>query len=69
LPGKTGQKQPYLFATDNDRHQRLSLLIYRINDRYGRCSIGFGTFRAMSALSRSIPRSPRAGKMGILTPR
>jgi hypothetical protein len=36
--------QPDLFATDNDRRQRLSPLVDRITDRYGRCSIGFGLF-------------------------
>jgi DNA polymerase-4 len=39
-----GQHQPDLFAADNDRRQKLSPLIDRINDRYGRCSIGFGLF-------------------------
>jgi hypothetical protein len=39
-----GQHQPDLFATDNDRRQKLSPLIDRINDRYGRCAIGFGLF-------------------------
>jgi hypothetical protein len=33
--------QPDLFAADNGRRQKLSPLIDRINDRYGRCSIGF----------------------------
>ena len=36
--------QPDLFATDNNRRQKLSPLIDRIKDRYGRCSIGFGLF-------------------------
>jgi hypothetical protein len=36
--------QPDLFAADNQRRQKLSPLIDRINDRYGRCSIGFGLF-------------------------
>ena len=36
--------QPDLFAADNGRRQKLSPLIDRINDRYGRCSIGFGLF-------------------------
>jgi DNA polymerase-4 len=39
-----GQHQPDLFAADNDRRQKLSPLIDRINDRYGCCSIGFGLF-------------------------
>jgi DNA polymerase-4 len=38
------QHQPDLFAADNDRRQKLSPLVDRINDRYGRCSIGFGLF-------------------------
>jgi DNA polymerase-4 len=37
-------RQPDLFAADNDRRQKLSPLVDRINDRYGRCSIGFGLF-------------------------
>ena len=36
------QHQPDLFAADNHRRQKLSPLIDRINDRYGRCAIGFG---------------------------
>jgi len=35
------QHQPDLFAGDH-KHQKLSPLIDRINDRYGRCAIGFG---------------------------
>jgi DNA polymerase-4 len=38
------QHQPDLFAADNHKRQKLSPLIDRINDRYGRCSIGFGLF-------------------------
>ena len=38
--------QPDLFAADNHRRQKLSPLIDRINDRYGRCAIGFGLFPA-----------------------
>ena len=34
--------QPDLFAADTHRRQKLSPLIDRINDRYGRCAIGFG---------------------------
>jgi hypothetical protein len=33
-----------LFAADNHRRQKLSPLVDRINDRYGRCAIGFGLF-------------------------
>ena len=36
--------QPDLFAADTHRRQKLSPLIDRINDRYGRCAIGFGLF-------------------------
>jgi DNA polymerase IV len=39
-----GRHQPDLFAPDNHRRQKLSPLIDRINDRYGRCAIGFGLF-------------------------
>jgi DNA polymerase-4 len=39
-----GQHQPDLFAADNHKRQKLSPLIDRINDRYGRCAIGFGLF-------------------------
>ena len=33
--------QPDLFAAENHRRQKLSPLIDRINDRYGRCAISF----------------------------
>jgi len=33
-------------AADNNRHQELSPLVDRINDRYGRSAIGFGLFPA-----------------------
>ena len=36
--------QPDLFDADDGRRQKLSPLIDRINDRYGRCAIGFGHF-------------------------
>jgi DNA polymerase IV len=36
--------QPDLFAADNHKRQKLSPLVDRINDRYGRCAIGFGLF-------------------------
>jgi hypothetical protein len=38
------QHQPDLFAADTGRRQKLSPLIDCINDRYGRCAIGFGLF-------------------------
>jgi DNA polymerase-4 len=38
------QHQPDLFAADTDRRQKLSPLVDRINDRYGRYSIGFGLY-------------------------
>ena len=38
------QHQPDLFDAASGRRQKLSPLIDRINDRYGRCSIGFGFF-------------------------
>jgi DNA polymerase-4 len=38
------QHQPDPFAADNGRRQKLSPLVDRINDRYGRCAIGFGLF-------------------------
>jgi hypothetical protein len=41
---RLNQHQPDLFDTDTGRRQKLSPLIDRINDRYGRCSIGFGLF-------------------------
>jgi DNA polymerase IV len=37
-----GRHQPDLFAPDDHRRQKLSPLVDRINDRYGRCAIGFG---------------------------
>ena len=36
--------QPDLFDADDGRRQKLSPLIDRINDRYGRCASGFGLF-------------------------
>jgi hypothetical protein len=36
--------QPDLFDADTGQRQKLSPLIDCINDRYGRCSIGFGLF-------------------------
>ena len=36
--------QPDLFDAANQRRQKLSPMIDRINDRYGRCAIGFGLF-------------------------
>jgi hypothetical protein len=36
--------QPDLFAPDHQRRRKLSPLVDRINDRYGRCTIGFGLF-------------------------
>jgi hypothetical protein len=36
--------QADLFASDSQRHQKLSPLIDRINDRYGRYAIGLGRF-------------------------
>jgi hypothetical protein len=44
--------QPDLFAVDNHRRQKLSPLVDRINDRYGRCAIGFGLFPADFGLTR-----------------
>jgi DNA polymerase IV len=58
-----GQHQPDLFAADNRRRQKLSPLVDRINDRYGRCTIGFGllppevrAFRGHAAFPR-VPES------------
>ena len=36
--------QPDLFEAAGARRKKLSPLIDRINDRYGRCAIGFGLF-------------------------
>ena len=36
------QHQPDLFDAASERRQKLSPMIDRINDRYGRCAIGFG---------------------------
>jgi hypothetical protein len=48
-----------LFAAANERRLRLSPMIDRINDRYGRCAIGFGllppdvrTFKGHAAFHR-----------------
>jgi hypothetical protein len=43
--------QPDLFAADTQRRQKLSPLIDRINDRYGRCAIGFGLARIRQSFS------------------
>jgi hypothetical protein len=55
--------QPDLFAADTHRCQKLSPLIDRINDRFGRCAIGFGllppevrAFKGHAALQR-VPAS------------
>jgi hypothetical protein len=50
------QHRPDLFAADNHRRQKLSPLIDRINDRYGRCSIGFGLFPSDVRRSKGMPR-------------
>jgi hypothetical protein len=51
------QHQPDLFAADNHRRQKLSPLIDRINDRYGRCAI---CFRPMCGRSRAMRVQARA---------
>jgi len=58
--------QPDLFAADNHRRQKLSPLVDRINDRYGRCAIGFGLFppRPTCARSRATPRSSERRRDG-----
>jgi DNA polymerase-4 len=55
--------QPDLFTYDNQRRQKLSPLVDRINDRYGRSAIGFGllppevrAFKGHAALHR-VPES------------
>ena len=64
------QHQPDLFAADNGRRQKLSPLVDRINDRYGRCTIGFGLFAARCARVQGPCRlSPGAGEVGVLSPR
>src|SRR5262249_27743703 len=72
------QHQPDLFAADNGRRQKLSPLIDRINDRYGRCSIGFGLFpsdvrafqghAAFHRRSGSFDRPPLTGSHAVLSP-
>ena len=37
-----GAHQPDLFDAASQQRQKLSPMIDRINDRYGRCAIGFG---------------------------
>jgi DNA polymerase IV len=58
-----GRHQPDLFAADNRRRQKRSPLVDRINDRYGRCTIGFGllppevrAFKGHAAFQR-VPES------------
>ena len=55
--------QPDLFDAVNQRRQKLSPMIDRINDRYGRCAIGFGllppdvrAFKGHAAF-RQVPES------------
>jgi hypothetical protein len=59
--------QPDLFAAHTHRRQKLSPLIDRINDRYGRCAIGFGL---LPPEVRAFPCgvSPGAGELGVLRP-
>jgi DNA polymerase-4 len=56
--------QPDLFAADNGRRQKLSPLIDRINDRYGRWSIALGYFRPTCARSKGTPRFTGCRKGG-----
>ena len=57
--------QPDLFAADNDRRQKLSPLVDRINDRYGRCSIGFGLFPSeVRAFKAAINAGSGTGRRG-----
>ena len=66
------QHQPDLFAADNQRRQKLSPLIDRINDRYGRCTIGFGLLppevRAFKGHA-AFQRVPESGSFRALTAR
>ncbi len=48
--------QPDLFAADTHRRQKLSPLIDRINDHYGRCAIGFGLLPPEGGRSRAMRR-------------
>jgi hypothetical protein len=61
-----GQHQPDLFAADNHRRQKLSPLIDRINDRDGRCAIGFGLFPPDVRAFKGCGLSPGARELGIL---
>jgi hypothetical protein len=59
--------QPDLFATDNDRRQKLSPLIDRINDRYGRCSIWLWIVSERRASVQGACRVlPGAAEVGVL---
>jgi hypothetical protein len=60
--------QPDLFDADDGRRQKLSPLIDRINDRYGRCAIGFGLFPPGVRVEGPRRLSPGAGEMGVLAP-
>jgi hypothetical protein len=60
--------QPDLF--DAVRRQKLSPLIDRINDRYGRCAIGFGllppdvrAFKGHAAFHRVPERNPLSTRL------
>jgi hypothetical protein len=48
--------QPDLFAADQPQAQKLSPLIDRINNRYGRCAIGFGLFPPNVRAFKAMPR-------------
>jgi hypothetical protein len=63
------QHQPDLFNTDSGRRQKLSPLIDRINDRFGRCSIGFGLFPHDVRASKGTPRFTGCRKGGNFDPR
>ena len=63
------EHQPDLFAADNRRRQKLSPLVDRINDRYGRCTIGFGLLPpAVRGFKGPCRISPGAGELGVLGP-
>jgi hypothetical protein len=67
-PVPVSQHQPDLFAPDTNKRQKLSPLVDSINDRYGRCAIGFGLFSARRARFQGPCRlSPGAGELGVLT--
>jgi hypothetical protein len=70
VAARPGARSPASAGPVRRRHRpapEALALIDRINDRYGRCSIGFGLFPERRARVQGARRlSPGAGKVGVL---